>query len=164
MEVWMPVVGWETHYAVSNLGRVMRTSPGKRTRPGKILVTTPNSCGYPYVEIGRKGYKVHALVAAAFIGPRPSGMQINHKDGNKQNNRLENIEYCTQSENIRHSYRHGMHTPVGGEKHGQAKLTALDVARIRTESGSSTALAKKYGVHRKTIMNVKTGGYWKSVA
>ena len=109
METWKPVIGWEDSYEVSDEGRVRRSCEGRATFIGRIQKPTLNRKGYPIANLNRDGRRqiipVHKLVATAFIGPRPAGKEINHRDGNKTNNALPNLEYVTPSENMRHSYR-----------------------------------------------------------
>ena len=111
-EQWRPVVGWEDLYEVSSHGRVR--SLHKRGRAtGGILAANANSSAYPMVGLCRAGVrtgrKVHSLVAEAFIGPRPDGMEICHRDGNSKNNRAENLRYGSRSENIQDTVTHGTH-------------------------------------------------------
>lgn len=117
---WRPVVGWESRYEVSNFGEVRsidRYVPSKngskQFRPGrnlKIHIFTGSK--YRYVVLSKPGYTknalVHRLVAEAFI-PNPNNLpQVNHKDGDKNNNTVENLEWCTASYNIRHAYDNGL--------------------------------------------------------
>lgn len=96
-EIWRPVVGYEDLYKVSNKGRV------KGLKSGKILKSALNKKGYPMVALSRNGkllpQRVHRLVAQAFI-PNPNDFPIvNHKDENKQNNCVENLEWCDNQYN-----------------------------------------------------------------
>jgi hypothetical protein len=108
---WRLVVG-NKDYAVSDSGRVIRWRPGKPTLPLSELVPFKTSKGYLRVDIKYAGKRcvrrVHALVCEAFIGDRPEGHEINHKDGNKENNSLDNLEYCTSSQNARHAFANGL--------------------------------------------------------
>lgn len=111
MEIWKPVVGFEEKYAVSSLGRVKNIVTGKLLKP-----YYNDHLRYEKVKL-YKGEKaeirkikfIHRLVASAFLGDMSThGMQVNHIDGNRRNNRLENLEWCTASENIKHAYRTGL--------------------------------------------------------
>jgi hypothetical protein len=112
-EVWRPISGYEGLYSVSNLGRI-RNELGfdKRWFAGRILEGTKTKKGYIRIALSREGkkkfYRVHCLVASAFIGKCPTGMQVNHKDLNKSNNRLDNLEDMTPLQNIRHFYSSGL--------------------------------------------------------
>lgn len=99
-------------YEVSNEGQVRRKKPCPRTGSswaGRMLKPSLNWCGYYRVMLSartvKKERKIHALVARAFIGPRPAGLQVNHKDGNRLNNHASNLEYTTPGENTRHYFR-----------------------------------------------------------
>lgn len=179
-ETWLPVVGYEGFYEVSNWGRI-------RTLP-RILATQFNNQAYGRVRLfndeGGKRFSVHGLVAAAFIGPRPTPIhEVNHKDGNPANNRIENLEYLTRLENMRHSFevlgnpkplngeRHNSKTHPEtfprGENHGNAKLIGRDIRRIRSlyaKGGiSQPALAREYGVTQKVIWSIVNYVTWRHV-
>jgi hypothetical protein len=109
-ELWRPVVGYEGVYSVSSLGRVRRDVGGRGTRSGIVRKPYPNpDTGYLVIVLGWLGVKrtfaVHQLVAEAFIGPCPERMLVHHKDGNRANPELSNIEYVTAAENIWASIR-----------------------------------------------------------
>ena len=104
-EKWVDIVGYEGRYSISNLGRVMSHHQGKN----RILKSVANSTGYAYVDLSRnnisKSFRVHVLVAKHFL-PNPQGLtDLNHKDENKLNNRLDNLEWCTKSYNINYGTR-----------------------------------------------------------
>ena len=112
MEEWKPVPGYEGHYEVSSEGRVRSLRrelysdrwAGYRTISERIMKPTPGgTIGYLAVTLRLnrqpKTHTVHTLVAAAFLGPRPEGMDVMHADDDPQNNRLENLSYGTRSEN-----------------------------------------------------------------
>lgn len=137
-EEWRPVVGREGKNEVSNLGRVrsldrvvMRTIRNGTTFPqsakGKILEPSNHSQGYRVVSIdGRRKAYVHALVAAAFIGPRPGGHDVNHIDGDKTNNAATNLEYTTRLGNMKHAKAIGLFDN-SGEKNGRSIVTAEQI-------------------------------------
>lgn len=109
-EQWKPIEGTDGKYEVSNFGRV-RTN-GKR--PG-LLTLTKQKSGYRYamIEIDGKSCnrRVHRLVAQHFL-PNPDNMkEVNHKDGNKDNNHVSNLEWCTRSYNVKHSFDTGLKQP-----------------------------------------------------
>lgn len=110
-EEWRPFL--EGFYEVSNIGRVRRAKPGVNTSVGRLKVTRARSeNGYclfgAFVEGRRFEILVHRAVAEAFIGPCPDGYQVNHIDGDKLNNRVENLEYVTAAENMAHAKRLGL--------------------------------------------------------
>lgn len=104
---WRPVIGYENAYAVSRTGAVMRTGGGSGSHPGRILNQRLGNAGYLMVSLYLNGHRrmmnVHTLVAAAFVGPRPIGMDVNHKDGDKRNNHASNLEYMSRADNMRHA-------------------------------------------------------------
>lgn len=108
-EIWRPIPGYETNYLISSLGRVWST-PRPRTAGG-FRKPSLDKYGYPKLSLcgfGReRTFKVHVLVALAFFGPRPSGMQIRHLDGDVANPSASNLAYGTPSENGLDSVRHG---------------------------------------------------------
>ena len=115
-ELWVPIPGFEG-YDVSNLGRI-RSWRTHRGQPGpRLLRTSPDDRGYPctalYGSGGRKPVKVHWLVAAAFLGPRPDGLVVRHLDGNCANNRAGNLIYGTPEENVADTIRHRTHCKQG---------------------------------------------------
>ena len=119
-ETWKPVVGWEGLYEVSNLGnvrsldRVVASSYGAtRTVKGKILTQSNDRDGYLWVNLKdgarRTRKSVHSLVMGAFVGERPKGMDIAHKNDDPFDNRLANLRYCTRSENMMDMVKNGGH-------------------------------------------------------
>jgi hypothetical protein len=107
---WLPVPGYEGDYSVSSLGHVYRHS-GKGCRKGRLLKTPRNGAGYPHVSLSKNGrskdWTVHKLMALAFYGECPEGLEVRHLDDNKTNNRVENLAYGTRSENVQDSIRNG---------------------------------------------------------
>lgn len=119
MEQWRPVVGYEALYEVSDAGRVRRTgaaivtSNGQTRRYGpRFLKIQINKAGYAAVALSRNNVAVkivvHQLVAEAFIGPRPRGMEVAHWDGRGANAHLGNLRYATPVENNGDKRRHGV--------------------------------------------------------
>lgn len=119
-EVWKPVIGYEKSYEVSSFGRV-RSLPRNGTKKEKhILALNYKKNGYVNILLSQNGQKkthrVHRLVASAFIHNPENKPQINHKNGNRSDNRVKNLEWVTSKENIRHKFdvlgykvvRHGM--------------------------------------------------------
>lgn len=124
-EIWKPVPGFDG-YEVSSLGEVRsiaRDVPtrhhgweGMRRLKGKTLKTFANKDGYPVVSLGAKSkvYGVHQLVAWAFHGMPGDGEVVDHINGNKNDNRPENLEYVTPSENTKRQYKTGLLTNKAG--------------------------------------------------
>jgi hypothetical protein len=119
-ERWLPVPGWEGYYSVSDMGRVrseIRTvtyiTGETRRYKGAIRRTFLSDKGRHRVSLSRHGrdktHLVSHLVAAAFLGPRPPGLDVCHGDGNASNDALENLRYDTRRENILDAVQHGTH-------------------------------------------------------
>jgi hypothetical protein len=170
-EQWVSVVGFEAYYEVSDSGRVRRVAPGRRTKPGLVLHGYLTN-GYPMVKLfdGSGGgtpkarVHVHRLVARAFLGPCPEGHEVNHKDGSRINNKLDNLEYVTHSENILHAVRIGRKPQ--GERVPNSKLTAEDVRAmraLRTCGWPHRKLAKAFGVSLGTVGPILSRKWWKGV-
>lgn len=166
-EEWKPIDGY-VDYLVSNFGRVKSLKNGNET----ILSLWTNEDGYLCVNFWEDGkrhhLRVHRLVAMAFIENKNNLPEVNHKDGDKKNNLVENLEWSTRSQNIRHAFDTGLSTPPYGERNGMHKLTQNDVNQIRETyiKGSRIfgggALAKKYGVTKKTIYDIVNDKKWKT--
>lgn len=167
MEIWKDIREYEGLYQISNLGRVKsvnrKVECGVRviTIKEKIRKLNPNGNGYLNLLLHKEGVKkahrVHRLVAEAFL-PNPFNLpEVNHKDGNKLNNSVDNLEWCTKS-----------HNEIHARKMGLKKFKSICKPVIRIEDGkeyASIALASKdIGVHRETIAQsiykgYKAGGY-----
>jgi hypothetical protein len=109
-----------------------------------------------------KRVKVHALVARAFIGPRPDGHQINHIDANPVNNRVENLEYVTPRGNMQHCVKLGRRAK--GHEINTSKLVEKDVRKIRQlldEGMHAPTLGKIFGVSHQTIYSIRDRKIWK---
>ena len=126
-ELWLPVTGYEGLYEVSSWARVKSlhraiTHCDGRVRqyPGKVLKPAPNAKGYLTVSLCKNGvsttHAIHSLVAAAFIGPRPPGLQVLHGSAGQHNNSPSNLSYGTPKENEADKLRDGTHTR--GERNG----------------------------------------------
>lgn len=156
-------------YEVSDLGRVRRGIPGRCTYVGKILQLYPNVDGYPMAGLydptrrRSRGVRVHQLVAETFLGPRPDGKVINHKNGQKDDNRPENLEYVTGRENEEHAARHGLKKGARGERSGSARLTESEVMEIRCLRKSGMyykQIAVRFGVRLETVRRICLGRTW----
>lgn len=109
-EIWKPVVGYENDYMVSNYGRVKSIFTTFVDKNGRVVKHTPKILrqsfspkGYLSVRFSDGPMRVHRVVAYAFLPPREGADQINHKDCNPQNNKVENLEWCTPYENLHHA-------------------------------------------------------------
>lgn len=176
-EVWKDVIGYEGFYQVSNMGNVKRVGKGLAVVTNRLLKNRRTNDGYIKVKLcvhqKARLVSVHVLVAEAFICPRPAGKQVNHKNGKTDQNNPENLEWATPSENLQHSYDVLGRLPPQGEKHGNAKLTDVDIREIRrlhalhtgyhAFENSYTDLAERYGVTRGLIGHIVRRANWKHV-
>jgi len=163
-EIWKDIPEYEGLYQASSLGRVKSLWFGK----DKILKLHNNAWGgYMRVALRKEGEKknfsVHRIIMLAFIGE--SDLQVNHKNGLKADNRLDNLEYCTQSENTTHAYDTGLIIPTKGEKHGSAKLTRACAERIKYGHQGMTQkeIAKIYGINQSQVSDIRSGKKWKHI-
>lgn len=163
---WRRVPGYEGIYSVSRIGQVRRDMRFAGTN-AKLLKLSLGTDGYEYVRLSKGGvqryFSIHRLVALCFLGECPKGCNVNHKNGDKTDNRLENLEYVTYSENSRHAYRKGL-APVG-EKHGLSKLTTEKVKEIKRllKTMDVTRTAKAAGVPYSTVNAIAKGRTWRDV-
>lgn len=167
-EVWRPVPGYEGRYEVSDLGNVVSVGFADiaKRRPLKKV----DQRGYDRVYLrspGTRGrwFSMHILVMLAFVGPRPDGMHVNHVDGHKKNNALSNLQYCTPSQNQKHSFSLGLQS-LRGEKHTQAKLTEAGVIEIRAKISRGVprkVIALDHGISDSHLSHIASGRLWSHI-
>jgi len=165
-----PIRGYEGLYSVSIDGEVF-THPrlGSNTLKAGVLSPGVNSDGYKTVVLWKnrvgKSFKVHRLVANAFI-ENPYGYKIiNHKNGDKTDNYIGNLEWCTPGTNVQHAYDTGLASHIG-EKNTKSKLTDRNVEKIKCGflmGIKNRDLANIFGVHISTIQKIKRGVAWSHI-
>lgn len=177
-EIWKKIPNF-SRYEASNLGR-LRSLNYKRTGKVKVLKPAQSPDGYMKTVLlddeGKyRSWTVHLFVMLAFVGEKPNGMEVNHKNGDKTDNRVENLEYVTHRYNVQHSFDNGFQKPPRGEDNPNAKLTNEDVVEIREyvksqrEQGiryyGRKSLAEKYGITESHVKDVVSGrrGIWSHI-
>jgi len=169
-------------YQASNKGRIRASIGGQVRHQWPLSSHTP----YPVIKVGRQKYLVHRLVAEAFHGPCPVGAEVNHKDGDKTNPHKDNLEYITHAQNVKHAYDTGLSDTVRvasseamrkahaegrvnycrGERKHNSKLTdqTARLAKDAIATGESDpSIARRFGVARETIRQIRQGRTWKHV-
>jgi hypothetical protein len=183
-ERWLPVVGHEGRYTVSDQGRVQslrvrhRFTDAVRLVP-LVLRQSVDERGYRRVGIAGKSRQVHRLVLEAFVGACPVGHEAAHVNGQPSDNRLENLQWLTHAENEQHKVIHG--TLLAGERHpfrrrpdlvrrgernDAAKLTTEQVLEIRAAADrgeSYSRLAIRYGVTTGAVSQIARHLRWEHV-
>ena len=166
---WLSVIGYEGAYEVNNIGEVRRIGKGRGVKTGgRVLKQTNHKQGYKAISLHLhnrcRTFLVHRLVGLTFLGPIPKGHEVNHKDGNKRNNRVENLEYVTRPYNMAHAVIIGT-LNNSGANNPSAKLTAEQVKEIRRQyqfggGPGYKALAGEYGVTWEAIRNIIKRRVW----
>lgn len=152
-------------WSVSSLGRVRRETPAPRTWSGRILKQKREKQGYLVVHVRANGVpgtrRVHQLVAEAFLGPRPEGYETCHYNGDRSDNRVENLRYDSPKGNSDDRIRHG--TANRGERHGSARLNRREVHAIRrllAAGNSSYEVAPFFKVSARTVRDIGNRSTW----
>jgi hypothetical protein len=154
------------NYEVSNFGDVRRVVGGQGAKAGRVLKWhLHTSSGYPDVRLVQDGktvsVPVHRLVACAFLGPRPDGMQVRHLDGDKMNARVKNLTYGSAQQNGQDKVSHGRSSK--GVKNPKCKLTENQVGYIHDVlkgSMSADEVAEIFSLNTSTVYRIWSGKYW----
>lgn len=140
-------------------------SDGVIFKNNKPINTSLTNKGYLQCFLKNKHRLVHRIIASYFI-PNPDNLpQVNHKDGNKLNNDVNNLEWITNLENIRHSFEIGARQSQKGGTNYNAKLTETEVIKIKKKlkTKCKKKLVKEYNISLSTIYNIEAGRSWKHV-
>jgi hypothetical protein len=166
------IPGYEGFYSCSSSGEIRRTGRVRGAKVGRILKTCVTTDGYPTAFLCKHNQQqthyVHLLVWRTFRGEIPDGYEINHKDLNKQNPCLNNLEMITHLENVRHGIQ--MSGGWAGERSGQAILKQGQVEYIREhykfrdKEFSGVKLARRFGVTKATISDIMHCRSWNQVS
>lgn len=172
------IPGFAGRYLASDDGRIYSTINRRgNPAPAHQLSERIGSCGYSVVQLRRsrknENRLVHVVVALTFLGER-NGLEVNHKDGNKLNNGLANLEYVTHAENIQHAMRNSLRVHARGERIARSRLRADQIANVRADvamvrangrakNGAMKMLSDKYGVSPQALDHVARGDSWKHI-
>lgn len=174
--IWKDVKGYEGLYQVSDQGDVksLRKQSGTCYRKERILSKNRlTKDGYNQVRLAKDGvqkdFRVNRLIAQTFIPNPENKPTVNHKNGNKLDNCVENLEWMTREENMQHAYDNGLKKPTRGPFNAQAKLSESDVRYIRKhykrqdKTFGTVGLAKKFGTSPRVIGLIVRGLSYKNV-
>ena len=159
---WRDAPGYGGLYEVNREGDV------RSIRRKQLIAKWPNYLGYMIVTLWKNGKKLHfrvgRLVASAFIGPCPCGMELCHMDGDNQNDDANNLRWDTHKNNEDHKINHG--TRPKGATHGSTKLTELEVRQIRSLKRVEhiAITAKKFGISSSHVSSIQNKKLWKHLA
>lgn len=166
MEIFKNIIGFENLYQISNLGNV-KSLGNNKLRKEKILKNGKTNCGYKTVSLSRnniyKTYPIHRLVALHFILNKSNKRTVNHINGIKTDNRVENLEWNTTSENTKHAHDNGLIKVSKGENHANSKLSNKQVLEIRQigRNLKQKQIAEIYGITQKNVSNVLNNMHYK---
>lgn len=167
-EEWKPIEDFEGIYEVSDKGRIKRIKGTNSTKAGHILTQCLSPTGYSRVTLSRgnkhKDGRVHRIVAETFLGNPPTIIhQVNHKNGIRNDNRVENLEWVTPRENVRHSFTLGREA-ASGENHPNSKLNWDLVTKIRSmfnDGVKQVDISAILGINRGTVNDVVRKRCWR---
>jgi len=160
-EEWRDMPEYGGLYKVSNTGKIFSR------KTGRLRKLTLNHDGYHRVALvykgKRKSWMVHRLVMLLFVGP--SDLTVNHKDSNRSNNHLSNLEYMTHSENILHGYRQGNITQKGehNPKCKTKESTVVEVWKLLQEGLKPKEVSEITGVSRSIVYDINSGKSWTQI-
>lgn len=158
------IEGYEGRYSITKEGEVYSHIRNRNLVPYK------DSNGYFMIGLrkdgNRKMYKLHRIIAEHFIPNLDNKPQVNHKNGIKVDNNLDNLEWVTNAENVQHAFDNGLAVGLKGEKNPSSILTEADVKEIRDlikEGMKLKEIASSYNISRRSINNIKLNRTWKDV-
>jgi len=168
MEIWKDIQGWNGKYQVSNYGNV-RSANYRRTGLPSLMKLQVGTNGRIAVVFHLKNkafnQSVHRLVATEFIPNPENKPQVNHIDGNPKNNAYSNLEWCNQSENMKHSFENGLHKRMYGEDSKNNKLKYQDVMEVLSSPNKTLReFSEKFNVTIQTIHLIRKRKTWCLVA
>lgn len=151
-----------SHYLISNIGRV------KNPKTGKLIKCFVNKHGYCVVakRVTKRSRGIHRAMMEAFFGVIPDNLVVNHKDGNKLNNTLSNLEVVTSSYNTQHAYASGLAKGRQGEDHHSNKITEpelLEMYQLFELGYNNDYIGDKFNLHSRYVSLVRHGKRWKHI-
>lgn len=174
-EIWKDIENYEGFYQISNLGnirsldRIRKSKHGTAKIKGVNLKQSITNAGYKQVVLRKfnipQNASVHRFVIIAFLGVNKFKREVNHINGIKTDNRIENLEWVTRSENGFHAFKNNLHIPhdCKGIKNGRAKLSEIQVLEIISllYRKTNTEIASLYNVKTGTISAIRNKRLWK---
>ena len=149
VEEWKDIIGLEGRYQISNFGNVKSLNYNEK-RYERVLKPQRMKTGYLCVNIGGKLRTIHRLVAIAFIENPKNCPCVNHKDGNKKNNNVNNLEWCSYGQNIKHAYKTGL--KVATSNHLKRKILQYDKNMNFIKEGECTKdVQRSLGIYHSNI-------------
>lgn len=155
---YLPVKGFEGIYEISSEGKVYSIN-FNRFCGRKLRKTWIRPDGYEQIFLNKnktkKAYKVHRIVAIAFL-PNPNNYKdVNHKNGNKKDNRVENLEWCNRSQNVQHAYDTGLKPILTGSRNGNSKVVLDIMSHIFYDTAKECSIIS--GIKYMTLCNMLSG-------
>lgn len=182
-EIWLPVKNYENFYHISNMGRLKildrvcwksnKKKDVTKFKCERLSAGVPNDKGYPqHILINENSDKwtrmIHLIVAEHFIPNPENKPQVNHKNGIKTDNRVENLEWVTAKENSQHAYETGLTKAIFGDNHYQAKINskkAMEIKLLLKNKNNRTLqeIADICNVNRSIVKNISQNSTWKHI-
>lgn len=152
-------------YEVSNLGQIRNAKTKKVVKQNKIPGGYLGYCASLGARGKHKLFRIHRAVASTFIPNDNFELEVNHIDGDKTNNQVENLEWVTGSENVRHAYTNGLTKPCRGINHPCSKLSEQDVLWIKQNAREYgiRKTARKFGVSHTVVLGILNNERWKHI-
>ena len=165
MEIFKPIKNYENAYEISNLGNI-KSKPSRTRKNECILKPLITQNGYMQIDLCKEGkvkrMLIHRLVAECFIENPHNKKQVNHINGLKNDNRLENLEWSTCSENQLHAIKTGLRSTLG-VKNSQCKLDENTVINILNDTRMYDEICNEYKISKPTISDIKRGRSWNHI-